>query len=179
MIWNWLKSLFGRRRSSTQDLQRRVVILDQQQARWKDRVRQAEREKQQLLVRGTQTTDQRLKVDCARRLDQLDTNINHYDGIVAQLEVQKNNTLALVRAVEAREMAADAAEVQRGTEEIERLTQENLLIQRRLEAARGTIQVMEGGRLESRPEEAPGVQGYLKVFGASTADPEPPRRETE
>lgn len=180
MIGNWFKSLFGRRRSSKTTLQRRLVVLDQQQARWKERVRQAEREKQQLLVRGSQTTDQRVKVDCARRLFQLDTSIKDYDGTVAQLEVQKNNVLALVRAIEAREMAADVAEIQQGEREIERLTQEVRLSQQRLEEARGTIRVVEGGRLEGAPEEAPEVQAYLRVFGASTTVAEtPPRLEKE
>jgi hypothetical protein len=180
VIWNWFKPLFGRRSSSKTNLQRRLVVLDQQQARWKERVRQAEREKQQLLVRGSQTADQRVKVDCARRLFQLDTSIKDYDGTVAQLEVQKNNVLALVRAIEAREMAADVAEVQRGEQEIERLTQEVRLSQQRLEEARGTIRVVEGGRLESAPEEAPEVQAYLRVFGGSTTTTEtPPRLEKE
>lgn len=180
MIWNWFKPLLGRRSSSKDTLQRRLVLLDQQQARWKNRVRQAEREKQELLLRGTRSSDERVKVDCARRLFQLDTSIKDYDGTVAQLEVQKNNVLALVRAIEARELAADVAEVQRGEREIERLTEDIRLSQQRLEEARGTIRLVEGGRLESVPQETPEVLSYLEVLRAPTPTTEtPPRREKE
>jgi hypothetical protein len=180
VIWNWLKPLFGRRSSSTKNLQRRLVVLDQQQARWKERVRQVEREKQELYLRGVRSTDERVKVDCARRVYQLDTNVKHYDGIVAQLEIQKSNSLALVRAIEAREMAADVAEIQQGEREIERLTQENQLIQQRLVEARGTVRVVEGGRLEAAPEEASEVQNILQTMRVTTTTVEtPPRTEKE
>ena len=180
MIWNWFKPLLGRRRSSKDSLQRRLVVLDQQQARWRERTRQADREKQELLLRGTRSTDERVKLDCARRISQLDTGINHYDGISAQLEVQKNNIQALVRAMEAREMAADRAEIERGQREIERLTEDIRLSEVRLEEARGTTAVVEGGRLENVPQETPEVLSYLEVMRASTATTEPPtRREKE
>ncbi len=168
----WFKALFGRGRASVRSLQRQLLALDQQQTSLRNRLKQVESERQQLYVKGIRASDERDKLDAARRVYELESTIRHYDSLIAQLETQKNNLNALIRATEARQLAADPAEQEQRQKQVETLTAQVRVSQQRLAESQANISAMEASRIETTPEGPAELQRILEAMKTPGITPE-------
>lgn len=203
-LWSWLRRLFGRKRTATPILKSevalanvdedrrkkdaeeaiakaraRITVLNLQQSKWKDAAKRAESERQDLYVAGGRTTDPRQQKECARRIGQLNSNIQHYDDLIAGLEKQKSQVEARIQGVEAWLTAADRAETASQAAEVQRLNEQVDLSQKAQAEADSTIKAAEQGRFESAPQDSAEVDAIFKTIQAAAAKEIPPKAEKE